>query len=234
LWNESFFNAPQLKRDPLDSTLLSRPVMDSLTRRKAQRFQILNALYDESDGSPSALVDMYALGEKVGLTSGDTASVVEYLANEGLLEHLAMGGGIGITHSGVVQIEAARSHPDQETEYFPPVVNILNVANMVNSQIQQAGHGSQQAGSFLGADLEALRHLIEDLRGSLNQLNLPEQSRDEAQAEIATVRAQLASPKPKPAIIGESLRSIRTILEGAAGNILASALLARVLQLLGS
>ncbi len=41
-------------------------------------------------------------------------------------------------------------------------------------------------------------------------------------AELATLKAQSESPKPKRSIIRESLSSLRAVLEGAAGEVLAS------------
>lgn len=43
---------------------------------------------------------------------------------------------------------------------------------------------------------------------------------DELRAELATLKAQAASPKPKWEIIKATARTIKTVAEGAAGNIL--------------
>jgi hypothetical protein len=112
--------------------------MDALTRKKTQRFKFLDSLYTCTDGRSSAIVNMYELGEQAGLTREESADVVEFLADEYLVEHVTLGGGISITHNGVVQIEAARSHPEEETEYFPPVVNIVSVGQMVNPHSSRA------------------------------------------------------------------------------------------------
>jgi hypothetical protein len=52
------------------------------------------------------------------------------------------------------------------------------------------------------------------------------------ESEVARLRAELATPAPRPDVIGEGLRSLRTVLEGAAGNVLASGWL-QALQGLG-
>ena len=44
----------------------------------------------------------------------------------------------------------------------------------------------------------------------------------ELQAEVATLRAQMKSPKPKRTVIQASLISLQHILEGTAGELLAS------------
>ena len=44
----------------------------------------------------------------------------------------------------------------------------------------------------------------------------------ELRAEVATLRAQVESPKPKRAVLKTSLTSLRHVLEGAAGELLAT------------
>ena len=50
----------------------------------------------------------------------------------------------------------------------------------------------------------------------------------EVAADISTIESQIKSSRPKSIIIKESLKGIKTILEGAAGNILASMLLEKL------
>jgi len=49
---------------------------------------------------------------------------------------------------------------------------------------------------------------------------LPAEQLAELQADVASIKAQLAAPKPKHPFIRECLASIRRILENAAGEIL--------------
>lgn len=51
------------------------------------------------------------------------------------------------------------------------------------------------------------------------QLELVPELRTELESELATLEAQLASPKPKRNIVKESLSSVRAILEGAGGGV---------------
>jgi hypothetical protein len=89
------------------------------------------------------------------------------------------------------------------------------------SQIQISSNGSTQTQTnTTGTDLEALKGLIQALGTALE----PAQgdAADELRAELATLKAQAESPKPKWEIIKATARSIKTLAEGAAGNILAS------------
>lgn len=93
--------------------------------------------------------------------------------------------------------------------------------NVSGSQIQISSSGSTQTlASPTVADLEALRGLIEGLEAVLDRRAVQDDLADELRAELATLKAQVASPKPKWEIIKATGRTIKTVAEGAAGNIL--------------
>ena len=103
-----------------------------------------------------------------------------------------------------------------------------NIGTMQNSQIQQHSSGTQNLTS--GGDLNAILVFLEKLRPMICDLKLERTSEEELLAEITTVESQAKSPRPKQNIVLESLKTIRTILEGAAGNVLASGLLAEMMK----
>jgi hypothetical protein len=93
--------------------------------------------------------------------------------------------------------------------------------NVSGSQIQISSNGSTQTqANTTGADLEALRGLVEALGAALDRGTVQGDAADELRAELATLKAQAASPKPKWEIIKATARTIKTVAEGAAGNIL--------------
>ncbi len=93
--------------------------------------------------------------------------------------------------------------------------------NVSDSQIQIGSNGSTQTqANTTGNDIEALKGLVQALGATL--ANVKGDAADELRAELATLKAQADSPKPKWEIIKATARSIKTITEGAAGNILAS------------
>lgn len=94
--------------------------------------------------------------------------------------------------------------------------------NVSGSQIQIDSNGSTQnqtntAGSN---DLEALNGLIAALGVILDRGTVQGDAADELRAEVATLQAQAASPKPKWQVIKVTARAIKAVAEGAAGNIL--------------
>lgn len=102
-----------------------------------------------------------------------------------------------------------------------------NIGSMTNSQLQQHSSGASQVINQT-LDVAELVKLIGILKSSLGNLPIKDSDRNEYVAELKTLESQAASPKPKTLILSESLKSVRTILEGAAGNILASDLLTKV------
>jgi hypothetical protein len=62
------------------------------------------------------------------------------------------------------------------------------------------------------------------LRKQIDTLGLPADTRSEIDADLTTVEAQSKSPKPRVPIIKEALKSIRSVLENAAGSAAGAAL----------
>lgn len=90
------------------------------------------------------------------------------------------------------------------------------------SQIQIGSNGSNQTQNQSGSDMAALSALIELLHDAIQQGRVAGEVRDELQAELATLQAQAASPKPKWAVIKATAGSIKAVLENAAGGVIAA------------
>lgn len=203
--------------------------MTSLIKKQTDRFRFLNSLYERSNGNCRAVLDMYVIGRDIGLSKDETGIVMQYLHGEGLAAPRTLGGGIAITHSGILEVERACATPESPTDYFPPVMNILNIQTVVGSQIQQGTHSSTQSQtqSITDNGLQEVKSLLAILKKDIADLGLSLDALTEAQAEIRTVEAQLDSPKPKLGILSESLKTLRSLLEGVASNGLAAEMLPR-------
>lgn len=198
--------------------------MDKLTDIKRKRFKFIETLYQATNGNQHTFVSMWDIGNELGFNRNETDLIAQYLQGEGLIKFVTLGGGISITHYGVTQVEKAFSEPDKPTEYFPPI-NIINVQNMIGSQIQQGTNNSTQTGTFSVSDMDKITNFIQEISTKVPQLNLNPEDKDELNSEISTIKVQSSSSRPKTSIIKESLRTIRNILEGMAGSVLATELL---------
>lgn len=199
----------------------SQDIVTSLREMKVDRFRVLKFIYEKSGGSTLEYVNESEIREALGLSKERLDNIVLYLMKEHLISG-ALGGVVSLEHQGIVELDAALDAPEEPTHYFPPVSNIINFnAPATNTQIQQGTIRSQQTGSFHGADFDAVRAVTSDLLARLHNLNLPDDQRNELRADLTSVEAQLASPRPKVPIIREFFDSVRAVLENAGGDIAA-------------
>lgn len=196
--------------------------MKNFDKIKADRFRFLNHLYEVTGGNQDQILNMYEIGSELGLGRDETDKVEQYLEDEGLIASLELGGGIGITHNGVVQVEKAISHPESPTQYFPPIINIIQIGSMVNSQIQQATHSSSQTLTIGTLERTQVENLLSEIKSALKSINIDHQTQKDLNGEIATIEGQLKTSNPKKSIIKESLTSVRTILEQTGAAVLAA------------
>lgn len=117
--------------------------------------------------------------------------------------------GEGLTFSEKEKSVAGHS-PQNITNYYGPVQN---------SQIAQGNQQAIQVASTFQLDKPVISKFIEDLSKALPTIELNSESAAEINADIATIKTQLDSPKPKKSIVKESLISIRNIMEGAGGSV---------------
>jgi hypothetical protein len=105
------------------------------------------------------------------------------------------------------------------------------VGEMNNSQLQQGTYHSTQAQTIQNVDVGLVKEILVSLKDSLEKIGVEGDQREQLLADIQTIEPQLSSPKPNSSIIREGIRSIRHILEQAAGNIIASGILQRMSEL---
>lgn len=98
--------------------------------------------------------------------------------------------------------------------------NSISVGSMENSQIQQDTQNSYQKIEQNSFDTD-LKKFLEDFIQDLSKVE--DQATAKALlADAETIKSQSTAPTPKKGIIKECLLSIKTILEGTAGSVLAS------------
>ena len=125
------------------------------------------------------------------------------------------------------------SFSNEEKEIASTVTYNLNIDTVSGSQIQQGVTDSIQQLEAGTIDFKKVTQLAESITDSINDLGVEPADRKVLLADLATIQSQASSPKPKTAIIRESLKSVRTILEGASASALASGLLHQIGLLLG-
>lgn len=103
------------------------------------------------------------------------------------------------------------------------VSNFISIEQAINSPIQQGAYSHQvQTVTYKMPSAQDLRKLVDDLRGNLHELSLNPQQEKTVKAQLATIDAQLMDT-PNPEIVRAAGATIRNIIEGAVGSLLASA-----------
>lgn len=196
-----------------DPDMASAGGLSTLERKRQRRLEYMQALYDETGGSTNVAVDMWELGDQLGWSREDTDHTVEYLGEEGLLETVAMGGTICITHQGVVEVEASISRPNDATEHFP-ARNVINVGTMIASQIQQDSAGATQTTQVIAADsAQELLEVIRQLRSEvLPELELGKDDAETLKTELEVAELYLRSNRPRRAAVRQSIEQVSVLL----------------------
>jgi hypothetical protein len=197
---------------------------NSTNQSKALR--LLQALYDATrNQTEPAIVHML----NTGLSEQESQAAWRYLKDRGLIETFSIPYTARINAAGIDAIEGAKRRPDQPSANFPSVsynivYNTMHVGTMNNSPVQQGGVNSaqNQTITYSPQDLGDLYRLISELAPHLNELSLDEKQLKKAQAQIATIKAQL-SDEPDPVILKQAGRTLRNVIEGAVGSLLATA-----------
>lgn len=198
-----------------------------LEKKKRRRLEFMERLYEVTEGRTLIVVSIDQLATELGWPDTEASAVVEYLNAEGLLEH-EMGNQASITHAGVVEVEEALEHPSRPTEHFPAINLVMVQGSVVGSQIQAGTIGSEQQQDVqLLAERQVVSQFLDELRAVLASAAVNDEDRAAANADIASVKAQLASPRPNAAVIREGLRSLRSVAE----NLVASGAFLGLLEL---
>jgi hypothetical protein len=204
-----------------------------IEKRRADRLRVMKAIFELSRGSEDQEVRGQELAAEVDLTPRELGDACHYLEGEGLIEEAMpdMSAGpvpywVNITHEGIREMEQSLGAPREPTQHFPPAVSIVNIqGDMIGSAVQSGSPGARQEVSSGDLDLGVVREFLRQFDAQAAQLDLPSPAAEELAAEIATVKAQVQSPKPKTGIISACLTSARSILEHASGGVAAAGLL---------
>lgn len=149
---------------------------------------------DRIGGDPAARVSMYDLGAEFGMDKETARRTAETLMSDGYLEVRTLSGGIGITQDGIDAVHRLR--PGTGGGAAVRLGDGPVISEQEREAVETLSTAIKTACGESGLSFDALAELITDLR---------------------TIDAQLASPKPKTAIIRACFASIRSILHHKTG-----------------
>jgi hypothetical protein len=100
-----------------------------------------------------------------------------------------------------------------------------NIGTMNNSQLQQDSAGATQSLTVTETNTTELKKFVEELKNAMAGFQLAQEQSQELKEAIAMLEIQVNSAKPKNVIINESLHTVRNIIEGMTGSVIASGLI---------
>lgn len=204
---------------------------------KEKRMKYLMTLYNLSDGDPEKWFDIFEIGKNVGFDNNLTKSVVNYLENAEFLS-LETENIVVITYKGICEVENSLSNDvyfkqspiESRIKIDTLVGNVTLIENMNNSNFTQTIPGNIQ--NNFDDSIPKIKKMIQSLNMNIDEFCLEKEKYIELQTDIRTLEAQISSNKPKKSIVEETLHSIRVILEGATGSLVASGIIVLITELL--
>lgn len=165
--------------------------MDPLNELKEEDRCFLVEMFRRGDDDPLASVSMHEIGERLKIDRQKSSHISEVLISFGLVDLRSLSGAIALTAEGRQAARAIQATGGQDgfTLGRGPLLDDVRrqaVETITTDLKQQTGE--------LGLDFDALNELNADLR---------------------TIETQLASPRPKTAIVRACFQSIRDVLKSA-------------------
>lgn len=125
----------------------------------------------------------------------------------------------GILGEGILFSEKEKAKADRQNY---TVNNFYGNASGVQIQ-QNTSHSTQ---TIIGEmDFDNISNFISTLKENMNQIGLQAEEQRVIESEVATISTQLESTQPRSSIVKQSLKTVRSVLEGVTGSIIASGLL---------
>lgn len=192
--------------------------MTDIQDKRAVRLRFMKTLYERTDGDRLKMVEIGDIATDLALPPQTAKSIADYLEGEGLVTFPVAGNVVSISHAGVHEVEEALADPHRETEHFAPISFVSIYGPVVGSQIQSGTRSSSQlqGGLSVHDQREDIVTFADEFKRVLDCLDA--ENRAIAEANLLGLEAQMGLPAPNEGIVRESLRTLRSIVEGVAGN----------------
>lgn len=193
--------------------------MEALEEKKRLRLLFMNTVYEKTHGDRFTFTNLGEIAPALNLNAEEAGVIGEYLVGEGLIKWATFGGGIAITHEGIKVVEEALSQPDKPTYYFPPAITVLHVGqNTGQIQVGTSGSVQKQVQGIGHSDQAELARFVQEIRRSRETLGVEANAGAELDAQLATIDAQMKSPRPQQAVLKGAGEVLVEILKSASGS----------------
>ncbi|WP_421179783.1 hypothetical protein [Aeromonas enteropelogenes] len=153
---------------------------------------------------------------EVSLGANQVHGLIEAVRNKVLIWAL------DLAESGIQGEGMSFTRQEQQQAQQPATTHIHITGDITNSQILAGSPGSKQQQTVAQEDkMLALNELLPWLERMMTEGRIQDVDLDELRTDIATLQAQAVSPKPKWPVVQMVASSVKAILEGASGGVLA-------------
>lgn len=173
-----------------------------------------------------------SIGKRLQMDENEARQIALYLAEENLLGADEALYEVYLTHESLKALTDGRYNEQKGIDDSSPASYVINARDIVNSQLQQGTTGSFQFTSRGELNVQGLKELSKAIRQRLEKSGLASEEKREAGVQLDTIDAQLESSRPKPTIVKEAFSSLRSVLEGVAGGVIAPEVLPWINQAL--
>jgi hypothetical protein len=187
----------------------------------AEREAYMSALYRLTGGRTTLSKSSREVGAEIGLSDEVRDDVEDWLRSEGLIEFVAFGPQVALTHTGRRRFEPGSRVEAMES---PSTSTIINIAgNVSQSSIgQSGGHIEFHVDAAIDDDTVAAIHgYLETLARALQQhgRDLQPDVAGLLEANRSTIESQLVSPAPDREVLRRTIGVIQRVVENVGGNL---------------
>jgi predicted transcriptional regulator len=194
-------------------------VVEELEERRRLRLLFMNTVYEKTRGDRFTFTNLAEIAPALNLNTEEAGVIGEYLVGEGLIKWATFGGGIAITHHGIKVVEEALNQPNLPSYYFPAAITVLHVGqNTGQIQVGTSGSTQHQIQGIGDDDQAELARFVQETKRARERLGVDANAGAELDAQLATIDAQMKSPRPQRAVLKGAGEVLVEILKSASGS----------------
>src|ERR1017187_7297746 len=186
---------------------------DDESRRRAEFMRRLYELIEY----PVRPIRPDIIGARMALDPRQAEGLVRQLVRAEFVAVSSYNGGVWLTDAGKREVEQARTVSVDAEERVPSNVLVHVRGNAYGVQAGTVG-SNQYVAVDLAAERPAIEAFLAALRLELDRLPVSGKVLEMARSDLETAEAQLRSPKPRNAILRETVSALREVVLGMAGS----------------
>ncbi|EJS78024.1 hypothetical protein ICY_00776 [Bacillus cereus BAG2X1-3] len=164
----------------------------------------------------------------VEVTRNQVGNIVDSVRN------IVLDWSLKLEEEGILGEGMSFSKEEQEkAQNSNPITTIIH-GNATGLQIQSQTSNSSQTIQQDNLDIQKVDELLHNIKEHMSQINLSNEQKETINANVETIERQKQLSSPNSTIIKEGFSTIRNILEGVTGSIVASGLIHHLGLFLGS